>query len=151
MASAFWILEDGRAFARRWGVMAYMLDLIKQELKTLQGAEAFYDYLEPFVFREENGDEPNGHGGFIRLDESWMFNIDLRTFAPQNRKFFWDATQRALTKLKVHQEYKNEGIEFYFTVLLDMHKRVKRREDPMLLNHLLIVESPTFEKLGPGW
>ena len=33
MASAFWTLEDGRGFARRWTGMAYMLDLITDELK----------------------------------------------------------------------------------------------------------------------
>ncbi len=33
MASAFWTLEDGRGFARRWTGMAYMLELITNELK----------------------------------------------------------------------------------------------------------------------
>lgn len=56
MASAFWTLEDGRAFARRWSGMSYMLDMITENLKDTSGAEEFYEYLEKFVFREENGD-----------------------------------------------------------------------------------------------
>ena len=77
MASAFWTLEDGRGLARRWSGMAYLLDLITRELKEIEGAEAFYEYLEPFVYREENGDEYNGYGGFIMGEEDIMFNFDL--------------------------------------------------------------------------
>ncbi|MFP9098859.1 hypothetical protein ACLI09_07385 [Flavobacterium sp. RHBU_24] len=151
MASAFWYLEDGRGFARRWSSMAYMLRFITDELKTIKGAEAFYDYLEPFVFREEKGDEYNGYGGFIRNDESVMFNFDLRSFAPQNRDFFWMAAQNALVKLIVANDKENEGFIFLLTQLLDMHKQIIRGENPMLLNHLTIIEPERGEKLGPGW
>jgi len=76
MASAFWTLEDGRGLARRWRGMAFLLELINNELKEIEGAEAFYEYLEKFVFREENGDEDNGYGGFIRNNQNIIFNFD---------------------------------------------------------------------------
>jgi hypothetical protein len=151
MASAFWTLEDGRALARRWTGMAYALKLITNELKEIIGAEAFYEHLERFVYREENGDEYNGYGGFIRKDENIMFNFDLRSFAPKNRNYFWQAAQKALTKIKTQNEKKNEGIEFLLTTLLDMHKRIKKGEDPTLLNDMRIVEPELSEKIGPGW
>jgi hypothetical protein len=151
MASAFWTLEDGRGFARRWTGMAYMLELITNQLKEIKGAEAFYEYLERFVYREENGDQYNGYGGFIRKDENIMFNFDLRTFAPKNRDYFWQAAQSALTKIKIQNDKQNEGIEFSMTTLLDMHKRIKRGEDPMILNDMEIIEHEPTEKLGPGW
>lgn len=151
MASAFWTLEDGRGFARRWTGMAYMLELITNELKEIKGGEEFYEYLEKFVFREEKGDEYNGYGGFIRGNENIMFNIDLRTFAPKNREYFWLATQNALTKLKILNDTQKEGIVLLLTTLLDMHKRIEKGEDPMLLTHMEIIESEANEKLGPGW
>ncbi|AEW02217.1 hypothetical protein A4D02_34640 [Niastella koreensis] len=151
MASAFWTLEDGRCFARPWSGMAYMLELITDELKAIKGAEEFYKYLETFVYNEEKGDTYNGYGGFFRGDEDIMFNFDLRTFAPQNREFFWVAAQKALTKLKTEGDDSNEGIVLLLTTLLDMHKRIKKGEDPMLLNHLETVEPKPVEKLGPGW
>jgi hypothetical protein len=151
MASAFWTLEDGRGFARRWAGMAYMLELITNELKEIKGAEDFYEYLEKLVFRGENGDEYNGFGGFIRGNENIMFNIDLRTFAPKNREYFWQATQKALTKLKMQSDNRNEEIDILLTTLLDMHKRIRKGEDPMLLNHMRIIEPESNEKLGPGW
>ncbi|OAD43838.1 hypothetical protein [Polaribacter atrinae] len=151
MASAFWTLEDGRGFARRWSGMAYMLELITNELKHIAGAEDFYNYLEWFVIREEKGDEYNGFGGFIRNDENIMFDIDLRTFTPANRAYFWGATQKALIKLIKQKDEKNEGIIFLLTTLLDMHKRIKKGEDPMELNHMNNIESEPTEKLGPGW
>lgn len=151
MASAFWILEDGRGFARRWEGMAYVLELITNELKEIKGAEEFSEYLEKFVFREENGEEYNGFGGFIRGNENIMFNIDLRTFAPKNREYFWQATQKALTKLKIQNDNQNEGIDLLLTTLLDMHKRIKKGEDPMLLTHMRITEPESNEKFGPGW
>ncbi len=151
MASAFWTLEDGRGFARRWSGMSYMLDLITNELKNINGAEEFYAYLEKFVFREENGDEYNGYGGFFRDNKDIMFNFDLRSFTPANRKYFWEASQKALTKLKLENDKKNEGIIFLFTTLLDMHKRIKRGGNPMELNHMNIIEPEPIEKLGPGW
>jgi len=151
MASAFWTLEDGRGFATRWRGMAYILELITDELKEIKGAEEFYAYLKEFVYREENGDEYNGYGGFIRGNESIMFNIDLRTFARQNRAYFWQATQKALTKLKVQEGDQYEGIILLLTTLMDMHKRIKKGEDPMVLNHMRIIEPEPNEKLGPGW
>ena len=151
MASAFWTLEDGRALARRWVGMAYMLELITTELKEIKGAEDFYEYLDTFVYREENGDEYNGYGGFIRNDEDIMFNFDLRTFSPKNRDLFWQATQNALSKIKIQNDKQNEGIEFLLTTLLDMHKRIKKGEDPMLLNDMKIIEPEPTEKVGPGW
>jgi hypothetical protein len=151
VASAFWTLEDGRALARRWTGMAYLLELITNELKEIEGAEEFYDFLEKFVYREENGDDYNGYGGFIRQDEDIMFNFDLRTFAPKNRNYFWLATQNALTRIKIQNDKQNEGIEYLLTTLLDMHKRIKKGEDPMLLNDMRIIEPEPEEKIGPGW
>lgn len=151
MASAFWTLEDGRGLARRWTWMAYLLELITNELKEIKGAEAFHEYLEGFVYNEKKGDLPNGYGGFIRGDVNVMFNFDLRSFAPKNRDFFWQATQNALTKIKVHNEEENERIELLLTIILDMHKRIKKGEDPMLLNDMINIEPEPMEKLGPGW
>jgi hypothetical protein len=151
MASAFWTLDDGRVIARRWTGMAGMLELITCELKNIEGADDFYKYLDVFIYREENGDCPNGYGGFIRKDESILFNLDLRTFAPQNRLFFWQAAQGALVKLKVKTGDKNEGIESLFILLLDMHKRFKKGEDPMLLTDFKSIQPEPLEKLGPGW
>ena len=108
-------------------------------------------FLEKFVYREENGDEYNGYGGFIRQDENIMFNFDLRTFAPKNRDFFWQATQSAMTKIKIQNDKQYEGIEILLTTLLDMHKRIKKGEDPMLLNDMRVIEAKSLEKIGPGW
>jgi len=151
MASAFWTLEDGRGFARRWTGMAYMLELITDALNKIKGAEEFHEYLKEFVYREDKGDEYNGYGGFIRRNVNIMLNFDLRTFAPQNREYFWQATQEALTKLKVKDDNQDEGMIFLLTTLMDMHKRIKKGEDPMILNHLSIVEPKPNEKIGPGW
>ncbi|MFZ9955727.1 MAG: hypothetical protein ACO3E1_06340 [Flavobacteriales bacterium] len=151
MASAFWTLEDGRGFARGWSGMAYMLELITNELKNIKEAKPFYEYLERFVYREENGDEGNGFGGFIRNGESIMFNFDIRSFAHKNREYFWLAAQNALTKLKNQKNEHNEGVEFLLTTLLDMHKIIKKGEDPMLLNHMRVIEPEPINKLGPGW
>ena len=107
--------------------------------------------MEKYVYREEKGDEYNGYGGFIRENENIMFNFDLRSFAPVNREYFWKAAQRALTKLIVQKDDKYEGIIFLLTTLLDMHKRIKKGEDPMELNHMRIIEPEPNEKLGPGW
>ena|SRR6476660_6632055 len=104
MASAFWTLEDGRGFSRRWRWMAHMLKLITDELRKLDGAEEFYEYLVQFVYNEDIGDQFNGYGGFIRENEDLMFNFDLRTFAPHNRVFFWEATQKAMAKLKEEKD-----------------------------------------------
>lgn len=151
MASAFWTLEDGRGYARRWSGMAYILKLITDELKEIKDAKEFYEYLEKFVFREETGDEYNGFGGFIRGDENIMFNFDLRTFALQNRGHFWLAAQKALTKLKIQEGDQYEGVIFHLTTLMDMHKRIKKGESPMELNDLRIIVPEPDKKLGPGW
>jgi len=151
MASAFWTFEDGRTFSKRWIGMSYMLEFIIDELKDINEAQEFYKYLEYFVYREPNGDEPNGFGGFIRGNESILLNFDLRTFAPQNREHFWQATQKALTKLKIRKSDQYEGIIWGLTTLLEMHKRIKRGEDPMALNHMNIITPEPKEKIGPGW
>lgn len=151
MASAFWTLDDGRSLARSWAGMAYMLELITDELKEIKEAEEFYEYMEKFVYREKNGDEYNGYGGFIRGDENIMFNFDLRTFAKQNREYFWQATQSALTKLKVQDGSHHEAIINLLTTLLDMHKRIKKGGNPMELNDMRIIEPEPTEKFGPGW
>jgi len=151
MASAFWTLEDGRGFARRWSGMAFMLELITNELKEIKGADEFYRYLEWFVIREDQGDEYNGFGGFIRNDENIMFDIDLRTFAPANRTYFWEATQKPPIKLQKQNDEKNDGIIFLLTSLLDMHKRNENGEDPKELNHMNSIEPEPNQKLGPGW
>lgn len=151
MASAFWTLEDGRVFSRRWSGMAYMLELITDELKEISGAKDFYEYLEWFVIREDQGDEYNGYGGFVRNDETIMFDIDLRTFAPANRAYFWKATQKALEKLEKQNNERNDGIKILLTSLLDMHKRIENGEDPNELNYMNSIEPEPNEKLGPGW
>lgn len=131
--------------------MAYMLELITDELKGINGAKSFYEYLGYFVYREENGDHENGFGGFIRRNESIMFNLDLRTFAPKNREYFWLAAQKALTKLKVHEDDTNEGTVSLLTTLMDMHKRIEKGEDPMILNDTRNIKPDPNAKLGPGW
>jgi hypothetical protein len=151
MASAFWTFEDGRTLARRWTGMANLLEVITNELKEMNGAEEFYDFLEKLVYREEFGDEYNGFGGFIRKDENIMFDFDLRTFAPKNRSYFCQAAQNALTRIKIQNDKQNEVIESLLTTLLDMHKRINEGEDPMLLNDSSIIEPETNEKIGPGW
>ena len=80
-----------------------------------------------------------------------MLNFDLRSFAPKNRDYFWQATQNALKKIKIQSDKQNEGIEFLLTTLLDMHKRIKNGEDPMLLNDMRIIEPEPKEQLGPEW
>jgi hypothetical protein len=151
MASAFWTLEDGRVFSKRCSVMAYILELITDDLKKIEDAGEFHQYLEKFVCRAESGDVYNGYGGFIRGDENIMFNLDLRTFAQKNREFFWQAAQMALAKLKIKEGNPDDGIVFSLTILLDMHKRIKRREDPMELNNSRIVSPKTNNRFGPGW
>jgi len=151
MASAFWTLEDGRGFSRRWSWMASMLKLIHIELKNIDGAEEFSKYLENFIYNEEIGDEYNGYGGFFRKDESIMFNFDLRTFTLLNRNYFWVATQKALTNLIVQNDKRNEGNIFLLTTLLDMHKRIEKKEAPEDLNHYSRIIPATNEKNGPGW
>ena len=146
MASAFWTLEDGRTFSIRWARMAYMLELIVLELKHINGAEEFYEFLSNF--NEQEGDIYNGIGGFYRGSETIMYNFDFRTFAPQNRAYFWDAAQKVLANL-IQQN--NEGVISCFNTLLSMHKSIKKGESPHDLNHSKIVEEDPQEKIGPGW
>ncbi|MCH2044917.1 MAG: hypothetical protein MK212_12435 [Saprospiraceae bacterium] len=151
MASAFWILEDGRGFARNCSAMASMLRVITDELKNIEEARELYHYLDNLVYREENGDIYNGFGGFIRKGRNIMFNFDLRSFTLQNRKFFWRATLQALSTLKLQDNKKNEKTIFFLTILLDMHRRIEHGEDPMELNHLRIIQPEPDEELGLTW
>lgn len=151
MASVFWTLEDGRTLARRWSLMALALRLITDELKEIENAVEFYYFLEGFVIREDKGDEYNGYGGFIRQGTNIMFNFDLRTFAPENRTYFWQAAQNALSKIKEQKGDNNEQIEYILTTLLDMHNRIQMHEDPMHLNDLSSLMPETHDKIGPGW
>ncbi|GGB65377.1 hypothetical protein GCM10007424_01630 [Flavobacterium suaedae] len=150
MASGFWYLEDGRGFCRRWSWMNYMLKLINDEIKLLDGAEDFYNYLIKLVMTDE--DEYNGFGGFFRegIEGSIMFVFDLREFTPENRAYFWKATQMALAKL-IKNDSEKEEIIFLIKILLKMHKAIKRRENPELLNHLIITQPYSGERKGPGW
>ncbi|MDW7692880.1 hypothetical protein R9C00_10895 [Flammeovirgaceae bacterium SG7u.111] len=147
MPSAFWILEDGRTFSSRWSGLNYVLEYITDELKDMPGAEEFYEYLEEFVYREEKYDSSNGYGGFIRDEEDIMFNFDLRTFAPKNRRYFWEAAQNAL----INRQGKKASKKPILNSLLLMHEAVERGEDPMLLNNSSIVHPDPNEKHGPGW
>jgi len=152
MASAFWYLEDGRGFARRWISMFYMLELVNNEIGLIEGAKPFAEYLDYFIW-DADKDEYNGYGGFIRsdTDENIMVNLDLREFTPNNREYFWRGAQMALNKLVRQKNESNDGIIFLLTILLDMHKRIKRGEDPQSLNHLIRPEPYSGEKKGPGW
>lgn len=151
MASGFWTLEDGRVFAKRFSLMTDMLERITDELKKIEGAEAFYEYLEKYVYREEKGDTYNGYGGIIRQEEHIMLSFDLRTFAPMNRAFFWEATQKAMTVLKTNNNTRNDDVVLHLNTLLDMHKRITRGENPILLNHMKDIAPEPPIKLGPGW
>ncbi|MGD1843945.1 MAG: hypothetical protein ACFB10_00950 [Salibacteraceae bacterium] len=151
MASAFWTFEDGRGFAKRWTLLSHLLKLITDEMESITGAEDFYTYLEKLVFREEQGHIPNGLGGFYNDEGCILLNLDLRSFTPQNQGYFWKAMQRALWRQIVVEQGKNEWIIYWLTQLLDMHKRIKRRENPAELNFYDIIQPPTDERLGPGW
>lgn len=152
MASAFWYLEDGRGFARRWTGMFYMLELINDEIKLIKGAEQFSEYLARYIW-DADVDIYNGHGGFIRAstNESIMLNIDLREFTEINRQYFWQGAQNALRNLITANDEKNDWMVYLLKNLLDMHKRIRRGEDPQLLNHLIRTEPYSGLKKGPGW
>lgn len=151
MASAFWYLEDGRGFSKRYSWMAEMLQLIVDELQHLEGAKDFYDYMNYMVPNDD--DEPNGYGGYIKVSngESVMIDFDLREFTTDNQILFWKATQRALQKCILLKSEQNEGNIFLLTILMDMKKRIDKKENPALLNHLTSTILYTGEKLGPGW
>jgi hypothetical protein len=80
-----------------------------------------------------------------------MFNLDLRTFAPCNRMFFWWWALRAFNNFKTPRYHKNETVHNHLTDLSGIHKKIKQGEESMLLNKLTMVRSETFEKIGPGW
>jgi hypothetical protein len=151
MASGFWILEDGRGFSRRYSWMAEMLKRIVEELQHLEGANDFYEYLNYMVPNEH--DEPNGHGGYIKASngESAMIDFDLREFTAQNQNFFWSAAQKALKKCILLKIEENDGIIYLLTTLMDMNKRIDKKEDPALLNHLSTTMPYSGKKAGPGW
>ena len=134
MASAFWYLEDGRGFARRWTGMAYMLELITDELENLEEASTLHNFLEPLVFREARGYLSNGFGGFVREGKSIMFNFDLRSFTPQDRSLFWVAAENAYERLEYADHSDDRAIKMLFETLLDMNRRVRKGEDPKLLS-----------------
>ncbi len=151
MASGFWILEDGRGFSRRYSWMAEMLKRIVEELQHLEGANDFYEYLSYMV--PSNDDEPNGHGGYIKASngESFMIDFDLREFTLENQIFFWKATQIALRKCILIKNNENEGYIDLLTILMDMKKRIDKKEDPALLNHLTTTIPYSGKKSGSGW
>lgn len=80
-----------------------------------------------------------------------MFNFDLRTFAPQNRAYFWQATQSAFAKLKTQREGQLEGATAVLKSLLSMRKKIRRGGDPLELNDMHGLEPVPTEQLGPGW
>lgn len=80
-----------------------------------------------------------------------MFDFDLRTFTSENRAYFWQACQSALSKLIVAGAKKYEGDIFLLTILLDMRKRIEKGEESSKLNHYSAVLPNPNEKLGPGW
>jgi hypothetical protein len=139
MASAFWTLEDGRGFARNWHYASHTLELIVAELQTIEGASDFAKYLSEMIYRPDEGDTPNGFGGFIRGNEVIMINFDLRTFSPKNRRYFWRASQNVYSKIKLADNEKYKPIQFLLHRLLDMHKRITKKENPMLLNDMSII------------
>lgn len=132
--------------------MLHMLELINDEIKHIEGAEEFSEYLDYYIWDEEV-DGYNGYGGFVRksTNENIMLDIDLREFTATNRGYFWKGAQNALRKLIIANDEKNEGMIYLIKELLDMHKRINRGEDPKLLNHLIIIEPASGSKQGPGW
>jgi hypothetical protein len=151
MASGFWILEDGRGFSRRYSWMAGMLKRIVQELQQLEGANNFYEYLNYMVPSDQ--DEPNGHGGYTKASngESVMMDFDLREFTLENQDFFWKASQKALQKCILTKSEENEGDIHLLTILMDMKKRIDKKENPELFNHLTTTIPYSAKKSGPGW
>lgn len=132
--------------------MFYMLELINDEIKLIKGAEQFSEYLARYIW-DADVDIYNGHGGFIRAstNESIMLNIDLREFTEINRQYFWQGAQNALRNLITANDEKNDWMVYLLKNLLDMHKRIRRGEDPQLLNHLIRTEPYSGLKKGPGW
>lgn len=152
MASGFLYLEDGRCFARRMSWIGYLLGLINNEIKLIEGAELFSKYLEYFIPNEN--DESNGYGGFIKKDtnEHIMLVLDLREFTKTNQKYFWIGAQNAVKRLITSDgEQQKDNIEL-LKILLDMHKSITRGENPALLSDTGVNIRPySGEKKGPGW
>ena len=138
MASGFWYLEDGRGFARNVFRMVCVLQFILDELKHIRGAESFHEHLLKYIPAED--DIYNGYGGFIkkRTGESIMFVMDIREFTPENREYFWRAAQHALQNIITEgkQDEYSKTAEALLMILLDMHKRITRGEDPAELNDM---------------
>ncbi|MFK8009594.1 MAG: hypothetical protein AB8H03_24750 [Saprospiraceae bacterium] len=151
MASGFWYLEDGRCFAQRVEGMGYFLSFINSEIEKIEGAKPFSEYLSQFV--PDDNDIPNGYGGFIKIDtnESIMQVFDLREFTIENRNYFWQGTQSALTKLIQADDSSFEGVIDSLKLLLEMHKRITKGESPNELNDIREPYPLSGKKLGPGW
>lgn len=149
MASTFWYLENGRCFAHRWSVMFYILRLINDEIRVMEGGQTFSAYLDYYIWNEEK-DEYNGFGGFYRTatDEMIMPEIDLREFTPANTKLFWKGAQNAFAKLIANNNKTKEDIIHYLKILLDMYKDIKKGEKP---NKDEYIKPYSGEKKGPGW
>lgn len=80
-----------------------------------------------------------------------MLDIDLREYTQENRTYFWKGAQEALRKLITTKDESKDGIIYIFTILLDMHKRIKLGEKPELLNHSTEIEPYSGLQKGPGW
>lgn len=151
MASGFWFLEDGRCFARRVESMGYFLKFINTQIEKIEGAKPFSEYLSQFI--PDDNDIPNGYGGFIKTDtnQNIMQVFDLREFTIENQNYFWDGVQSALTKLIQTNDPNLEGVIDNLKILLDMHKRITKREHPNELSDIREPYPLSEKKLGPGW
>lgn len=153
MASGFWYLEDGRCFAKKWSLMFNLLSLINKEIKAIEDANKFAEYLDYYIWDAEN-DEYNGYGGFIRKStgEDILINLDLREFTDKNRRYFWKAAQEVLNKLIITNNESNEDVINHLKILRDMHKRIQQGEAPELLSDTgEHIEPFSGQKKGPGW
>ncbi|MEL6865237.1 MAG: hypothetical protein AAFP19_12495 [Bacteroidota bacterium] len=150
MASGFWYLKDGRGFAIRIQGMVAILEEIVDELRLDADAQALAKYLSQYLPTEDH--EYNGYGGFYHKTsgENTMMALDFREWTPSNQAYFWQAAQRRLTAIIVARP-NEEWLIDTLKILLDMHKRANKGEDPMQLNHLNSIVPPTGKKSGPGW
>ncbi|MEO1513427.1 MAG: hypothetical protein AAFV95_00395 [Bacteroidota bacterium] len=151
MASGFWYLQDGRGYARTVRFMVDLFEEIYNELASMETAREFAAYLSQYLFTDDH--EFNGYGGYYHKEtgESVMMHIDFREFTAENQALFWQAAQSRLNKLIRCNAPKDEQLIEELKLLLDMNKRAKRGEDPMLLNHMRGIEPPSGERKGPGW
>jgi len=151
MSLGFWILQDGRGYSRR---IRFMIDLMKSihaELKLIEGAEAFSQYLSKFLLTEDH--KVNSHGEYFNkiTEEAVMVDIDFREFTVENQNVFWEAAQSLLNKMIRKNSIKDRVPIKELKLLLDMNKRAIKGENPMNLNHLEGIAPPTTEQKGPGW